>query len=82
MRKFIKKLRETSSGSLKLLGERELFELKEFFESKGYRIIAKNHSVSLSSQAEEHEIRSPLTERDAVLLFKTLVPETYNRKNT
>lgn len=80
MRKFIKKLQEMNNGSMELLTERELFELKEFVEHRGYRIVTEANNVTVTKDASEHKINFPLTERDALKIYKILKPHTFTRK--
>lgn len=80
MRKFIKKLQEIDRGSREFITDKELAELKEFFDHKGYKIVTENNSVGLVQGAEEHIIDFRLTEHDAVKLYKTINPTTFTRK--
>lgn len=80
MRRFIKKLLETNKGSKKVLTNRELLELTEFVENKGYYIVAENNQITLNAAIGEHRITFPLTEYDAVRIFKKIHPQTHSRK--
>jgi|LSQX01.1.fsa_nt_gb hypothetical protein len=80
MRPFVRKLQETNRGSMRLLSDRELFELKEFVKHRGFRIITESNSVKLENGKGEHIIQFPLTENDAVKIFKAIQPNTFSRK--
>lgn len=80
MREFIKKLRETNKGSMDILSEREVYELKEFVEHRGYYIVAERNCVTISKDVPDHIILCPLTENDAVKIYKMLNPVTFSHK--
>ena len=55
-------------------------ELKEFVKHRGFRIITESNSVKLENGKGEHIIQFPLTENDAVKIFKAIQPNTFSRK--
>jgi len=69
-----------NSGSMDILTERELFELKEFVEHKGYYIVTESNNVTVRKDVSSHIINFPLTEKDAVKIYQMLNPPAFTHK--
>lgn len=81
MRQFIKKLREIPKGTRRPLTEQEQAELEEFVEHKGHWIIKTAIGLNVvQGSPGGHEIDIPLTEQDAVQIYKMFRPHTFSRK--
>lgn len=80
MRKFIKKLQESTKGSNRKINQKELSELLEYMENKGYWIITDKHNVYTTRSGEGHEINFDLTEADAIKIFKSIMPDRITKK--